>query len=377
MSQSRRHISGLDGLRALSILIVVLSHVITTQGFPASLARVRDLEQGGFGVTIFFAISGYLITRLLLDEEQRAGTISIRGFYYRRAFRILPAAFAYLGFMALLNVAWRPIVPLREIGIAAFFGENLWGKNVLVLHYWSLSIEEQFYLVWPAILFFCPRKHLLHVVLAWIALAPLWFHLNLKLLGATEVNVSRPDLCADRLLTGVAIALAERDPIGTRVLAWVRARATWVFPVALVGASAYAVGSQHASSGFVVLPLQLARDVLIAALLYSATCQAEGATSRILEAPLVRFLGRLSYSLYLWQQLFLMGRAWPPGDAPWFARFPMNLAYALAAACASYYLVEQPILRWRDRRSAKGVSALAQPGTSGTRQPSAPTPGRG
>jgi len=93
--------------------------------------------------------------------------------------------------MALLNVAWRPIVPLREIGIAAFFGENLWGKNVLVLHYWSLSIEEQFYLVWPAILFFCPRKHLLHVVLAWIALAPLWFHLNLKLLGATEVNVSR------------------------------------------------------------------------------------------------------------------------------------------------------------------------------------------
>ncbi|HEX9258687.1 MAG TPA: acyltransferase, partial [Acidimicrobiales bacterium] len=147
------YLPGLDGLRAISVAAVLLYH--------ADLAWIP----GGFlGVEVFFVISGYLITLLMLNERERTGMIDLRNFWLRRARRLLPALYTLLALVALYSVVFLrdELARLREDILAAFFYVTNWylivsessyfdrlGRPSLLRHLWSLAVEEQFYLLWP------------------------------------------------------------------------------------------------------------------------------------------------------------------------------------------------------------------------------------
>src|ERR1700722_18709415 len=148
---SKGYLPSLDGWRAVAITAVILCHAF---GQESSNSKINSLilNLGQQGVSLFFAISGYLITTLLVDEQQRAG-ISLRGFYIRRAFRILPPAYIYLAVLGAMGISEIIHVTPGEILSAALVYSNYWPLHSwFTFHFWSLSIEEHFYLLWPSLL---------------------------------------------------------------------------------------------------------------------------------------------------------------------------------------------------------------------------------
>ena len=145
-------IKSLDGLRAISIFIVLAAHVAETANLRHEPYTRFVSNVGSFGVKIFFVISGFLITTLLLAEERRNGRISLGMFYLRRAFRILPVAYLFVGVVAALMVMGRIVLPDHNLLYAVTFAMNMAPEGTWWTgHLWSLAIEEQFYLVWPVV----------------------------------------------------------------------------------------------------------------------------------------------------------------------------------------------------------------------------------
>ena len=160
--EKSRTIPSLDGMRATSILLVVAGH--SAEHFTSSLRiPVRSyLLFAHTGVSVFFIISGFLITSLLLKELDATGTIGLRRFYLRRSFRIFPPFYLYLSIVSLLTLAGVFHIQLRALLFAATYMSNYYlgpgGSSAALQHTWSLSLEEQFYLVWPAALLFLRRS---------------------------------------------------------------------------------------------------------------------------------------------------------------------------------------------------------------------------
>ncbi len=324
-------IPSLDGLRAISISLVVIGHW-------AELRYHSDIA-GAFanlGVRIFFIISGYLITTLLLKEHSKTSTIHLSEFYVRRAYRILPAALAFM--LPVFVIFWHAL-RWYHIAAAALYLANFDFTHPWYLgHLWSLSVEEQFYFLWPGVLKRWHR-HRVAILLSVVAFAPLYRVLChfLQLHGRADETFPA---VADILAIGCLLAIfAPRLPQIKLSLA-----AIMLVPLALVPIY---VGRMH----FHVTPLLLlvlwpAMHVSIAGLLLHVVQRPYW----ILNTTPVAWLGKISYSLYLWQQLFIFGTH----PRPWY-----NVFFALALAAASYYLVEQPILRIREKRSANGKAQTA------------------
>ena len=219
-----KRIPSLDGLRAISILMVVVGHMGKSGHGP----RIFWDVYAALGVKIFFVISGYLITTILLREHERTNTISLRDFYIRRAYRILPAAFV---FMLLMSAIYWQQVRWWNLAAAVFYVANLDIHRPWIFgHLWSLSIEEQFYLLWPGALkrWYKHRKGFLVGV---CFLAPLcqvvayYFKLGGKL-PATLPTV------ADNLAAGCLVAVfAPHIPRIGRYLFWAMVAATVLIPL--------------------------------------------------------------------------------------------------------------------------------------------------
>src|ERR1700724_1408201 len=170
---SSHRVPSLDGLRTISISFVLLGHLYGTAGYPRNKLTLLLTYYAHFGVQVFFVVSGFLITTLLLKERDRTGRIDLLAFYRRRTFRIFPACFFYVTAMAV--VAW----PLGYLGYAysytmCYAGQ---GRPWLLGHLWSLSVEEQFYLLWPfaLALAFSMRRRVAIVVMFAAPIARLTF----------------------------------------------------------------------------------------------------------------------------------------------------------------------------------------------------------
>jgi peptidoglycan/LPS O-acetylase OafA/YrhL len=321
-----QRIPSLDGLRAISIALVVAGHW-------AELRYHSDIA-GAFanlGVRIFFIISGYLITTLLLKEYEKCSTIRLKEFYVRRAYRILPAALAFM--LPIFVIFWHDLRWYHMAAAALYLANFDFTHPWYLGHLWSLSVEEQFYFLWPGVLKKWHR-HRVAILLGVVAFAPLYrvaCHF-LQLHGRADETFPA---VADILAIGCLLAIfAARLPRIKLPLA-----AVLLVPVALVPIY---LGRAH----FHVTPLLLvvlwpAMHVSIAGLLLHVVHRPYW----ILNTPPVAWLGKISYSLYLWQQLFVFGTH----PRPWYFIF-----FALALAAASYYFVEQPMLRLREKRSANG-----------------------
>lgn len=369
------YLPGLDGVRALAVLGVLFYH--------ADLVWM----QGGFlGVDVFFVLSGFLITSLILEEFDRAGRIDFRKFYLGRARRLLPAVLLMLAVVAVgAAIFWRDIASqVRADTIASLFYVNNWwyifssqsyfefiGRPPVLKHLWSLSVEEQFYLIWPAIAFLLVRKFnrrgVRIVALVVAVLSTVWMIVLSVSNGFPDYqDPSRAYFGTDShcmgLLIGAALATAWRPG---RLRGDLAPAARWL--ITAVGAAAllgvlyffFFVGEYttwlYRSGGFLVL------SVIVGLLIAMATHPASRLGPLLGTQPL-RYVGQRSYGLYLWHwPIFMVTRPIldVPLDGP--ALFGLRLALTFGIAELSYRFVEMPIRRgcidrWiRTWRNSEGV----------------------
>ncbi len=347
-SPTRRLSSGyiptLDGWRTVAILWVMLGH-----SQPWKIGWISSASVHGYrGVQLFFALSGLLICDRLLREEQRFGGISLRSFYTRRFFRIQPAALTYLTVISVLMLCGT--IPR---GWPAVLGSALMFRSFLprtpmsweTAHFWSLAVEEQFYLFLPGFLLLC-RRYRLAVLSALVVAFELWRVKAVstpRLQGFTPLIYLRTDTVVAGIFLGCVFTLAlKRAKFMTFAKSYLY---PWVglLYMALVFAR---TGFHHSRSDhaleITVYPL----------LLVSTMLHPHALTSRFLELPPIRFIGRISYSLYLWQELFLDPQDVP---APGSIRAHTLLCWCAAFGCAiaSYYLIERPLIRYGHRIARK------------------------
>ena len=342
----------LDGIRALAIALVVLHH--TGALLVPSLAD--ELFPGGFlGVNVFFVLSGFLITTLLL-ERRGVEPHPIRTFYARRALRLLPAVVGLL--VAILvyalavdsgvsrALASLPVVLTYTTNWAALAGVDV---SQYIGHLWSLAIEEQFYLVWPLLLFAgfragCSRRQLLWLVLGLAVVAAAW-RASLWDTGHGWLRIYiRTDAQADSILIGAALALLPYERLLDAGRAATRAGIAWL---ALAGIVAAAELIQPWSGtlylgGFTVL-------AVVAAVLIALVLRPGAGPYRLLASAPAVALGRLSYSLYLWHFPVFLVVAQRTAD--WTPALRVLVAWPIAfgAAVASYRLLERPALHIKAR----------------------------
>jgi peptidoglycan/LPS O-acetylase OafA/YrhL len=351
------YIRTLDGWQTIAVVGVIWYHAALT-----SIRPLQGLQNfGETGVSLFFAISGILICSRLLEERRVHDGISLKGFYLRRVFRIQPAAIAYLLFLALLSVfgvlhlrwgAWTSSL-LSYRNLYAATGGPVLADDRYTSHFWSLAVEEHFYLFLPLLIVFAKRK--LTVILGFIAALslawpPIVHHVTVL---QSPAMGRRTDIVVQSLLVAAFLAVLITIPrLRTRLIA-LTSRGLLIFLTIglLLLSNIFFHGYftiQICCFGF---PLSVISTVL----------HPENWLGRLLETRLFTTLGRMSYSLYLWQQLFFQRAEYP------FAAYPLHhlqlwpwnlLALAFCAAC-SYYLIEKPFIRLGHK--------LAPPATSGRR----------
>jgi peptidoglycan/LPS O-acetylase OafA/YrhL len=313
-------------------------------GFVSTSARH---QWGATGVDLFFSISGYLITTRILQEESRNGSFDIRKFYIRRAFRILPAALVFLFVVILLGKAG--VIPVDRGGVisALLFVRNYYTQSHSSIgdwftgHFWSLSIEEQFYLALPSVLLFVVAGKSRSIALGFLSIG---FFVWSLVARTVLPSVYGADAAFERTevhLYGIAFASLLAILMNNRPFSdWARRYLNPYGILALVGLIGISFHLLHLK-GF-LQPVRLSLSLLVVGLvLHPRTIM-----GRILEWTPLRFVGRLSYSIYLWQQLFFMDdRIVPIIPFRWIDQFPLSYILTFICALASYYCLEHPMIR--------------------------------
>jgi peptidoglycan/LPS O-acetylase OafA/YrhL len=337
----RQRTPSLDGLRAASICVVLLGHLCGTAGFPLNAHTQFVAPLARYGVTVFFVISGFLITGLLLAEHQATGRISLRDFYIRRILRIVPAFALFLISMALAHAAGLVSLTTTDLLTALTWTVNFNPNRSWVIgHLWSLSVEEQFYLLWPATVVLLGFARSRWVAITAVLAGPV---VRVGMRVAFHHSALR-DLeifpaVADSIAIGCVVAL-HRGQLVTSHWWQVLSSQRMIVPVFVM------VGILAAYDGYTPIPILGGPLTLIAtAALVEGSTRASGTVlGRLLNSKPVEWVGMLSYSLYLWQQPFL-NRA----VRSTFTSFPLNICAALLCAILSFYLLERPFLRLRRR----------------------------
>ena len=349
-----RRIPGLDGMRALGSFAVIAYHYT-----PA-------YAPGGLGVMNFLVLSGFLITWLLLGEEDRKGSIGVGAFYVRRTRHIVPAFIVFMLVVTAALLVFGKRIVWPQVITAFLFVVNYWqgivgDPNTAFSHTWALALELQFYLLWP-LLFLALRRSrrrmagalLLIITGVWVYRGLMW--------GAGLVSQGYVyeafDMRADHLLLGCLVAVLLRTGSMSSVVSVATGHRFMPFlTMALIGVSAacekqWGVDYRNVF-GFIVNP------ILLMTLLLQAITLATTPLWRWLEWPWVRYLGTISYSVYLYQQVIVdpvkHRLSFLPEPLPFFG----TLAAVYGVSSVAYYLVEKPL-----RRSRKGAAHAPDPATA-------------
>lgn len=338
-----------DGLRAISISIVLLRHF-----------EVSSLIPGGFGVTVFFFISGVLITRLLLAEFRKSGRVSLKQFYLRRFVRLMPALFALVFVTSMFRIASGEKVPASELCATVFYYRNYFNYvaacvidyDILIRGWnqtWSLAIEEHFYFLFPPLFVWMgPGNSRSLRLFGCLVFVPLllrivyWFTVP----SAEDYNYSATETRIDSILSGCLLALA------TEFLPFQRLKSVFGKPVLLYVSLAIILASIAYRNSFFQDTLKfsvhhLCLFVIIFQLLH---LDQHMWLKRLLETPPLRFTGRISYSLYLWHwQAHHLVETYVSG--PGWMRLLCSIVGSVGLASLSYYLLEKPLIQLRRRLS--------------------------
>ena len=347
------NIPSLDGLRAISVILVVLVHM--------RVPHVPEVH----GVLTFFILSGFLITWLLLKESERTGDVSIRDFYIRRALRIFPAFYVFwiLHFgLYLLSRGFPPRGILFDY-LAAFFYVSDYRMafthvRPVLSHTWSLGVEEQFYLIWPCVfLFFQHDLRKLTKILIGIIVAVNIY--RMVMFFGVHVPDSRLHVTfdgrADHLFLGCLVAVLLKRGVLNDVWSAITSRMFMPVLTLILLSTSIALGEHFHyvykySVGFLLDPF------LIAIFLVQVVALGDAWLWKWLNWPVTRYLGRISYPMYLYHGLandlvlrMLRGR-------PLWLVAPAAVAGVAAMASVSYFVVEKPFLRLKSKFSRTEVS---------------------
>ncbi len=366
--RDRRTFANLDGLRCLSIVAVLWYHVPRRELLPGAL------ERGFLGVDLFFVLSGFLITTLLLREREHLGRISLAAFYMRRTLRIFPIYYLAL-FGYSMWVAWSKTATqlhIREPFFAslpfyATYTSNVVGTELTWRHTWSLATEEQFYLLWPPLLAWLgPRLSLWVLALAFLATQAISFgQLDWLFTSGWQPEAAFVGTTFAPILLGVALAMVLHTRRGHTLVAGLLG-APWI-GVALAGAVLTAASLAEGpglqlQSGVVHfrgLP-RLATHLAMTLLLAHCVVQERTWLRHLLNLRPVAYLGRISYGIYLLHAPVFL--AWYAGGFQWFGlpapqlglpgallMFTCASLVTIAVAALSFHVFEMPFLRLKRR----------------------------
>ena len=333
------YMPSLDGLRAIAAFLVVFYHAGVTWA------------PGGLGVLAFFVLSGFLITWLLLKEEEHSGRVSLKLFYIRRSLRIFPAFYVYwflvVGLLVILHkqVFWGQ-------AIASFFYVNDYYQGIFgdpnssLSHTWSLGVEEQFYLLWPMAFLLVRNRRAEFLACAILAV---WIYRLVLVLGFHVFQgyvYEAFDTRADHLLVGCLLAVLLRS--GRLSGQWKALCASpslvWLTLALLATSTALAMRLEwyRDTIGFIVDP------VMVVVLIVQCIASSTAGFASILNWGWFSYLGRISYSVYLYQQIVMgpiekLTTRWP------MLTMPAQIATVILLASASYKFVETPFLKLKKR----------------------------
>lgn len=369
---------GLDGVRAIAVVAVLLYHGQDVGGIPSWLE-----PRGGFlGVEVFFVISGFLITALLLGENARSATIDLRSFWERRARRLLPALIGFLVGVTVLAAVFADdaLDTIRDEILGALFYVSNWvliandqsyfeaaGRPSLLRHLWSLAIEGQFYVLWPLVVVLLLRRlgvrSLLGVALAGVAgsTALLWVLFDrVERFGDVSEVYYRTDARAGALLIGAALACvwrpweersAPQSSLGRRVV-------DGVGVIGLVGViAAQFVFTDRVIDWHLVSRLYhggFGAVSLLTALVIAAVMTPGSVLGRLLGTPILRWVGVRSYGIYLWHwPVFQLTRPRVDVELDGWRLLSMRWLVTLVLVEISYRLIEVPARRGRFLQSLR------------------------
>jgi len=363
-SDRPRHATGaipsLDGIRAVAVSLVFFAHSGSENFIP-----------GGLGVTIFFVLSGYLITTLMRVEHGRSGSISFRGFYLRRLLRLMPPLFivvAAAGLLSALSIIDGGFTPGGMSSALFYFGNYhvIWhdfrGMPAGIGLVWSLAIEEHYYLFYPplaALLLRVGRVGLSVTVLSILCAAVLTWRYWLAFHGGSEAYLTMAtDTRVDAILVGCLMALLRNpwlDPVPAR-----KALNDWALAAVCV---AVLVGTLlYRDEVFRLTARYTLQSLAIAPLIYLAVARADRLPFRWLNARSFVYIGTISYTIYLSHHVILLGLAkhWP--QLSWIGLTLVGAVLTLAVAEPMRHWVEQPCAKLRKRLHRKTLPRETAPG---------------
>ncbi|CAN5372645.1 hypothetical protein BH11BAC3_BH11BAC3_15560 [soil metagenome] len=350
---------GVNGLRAFSIGLVVVHHIDLQYKIFKPLIKIPWLRplldfisDGQLGVSIFFVISGFLITSIMLHEEKATGTVSLKQFYIRRTLRIFPAYYFMLIVYACLQLTGYLHLPkeswLTAITYTKYFN---WKADWYTRHAWSLSIEEHFYIFWPMI-FLLEAKIRKSIAFLLILLVPairlfIFYH------PVSWINELTIFTRVDAIAVGCICALYKNE-----ILKRIIPHFALLFLSSLLilfflrDIEAF---SQKIHIGFIFIPLGLTHgsiaNILIAIILMYSVFGKTNTWHKLLNLSLMNYIGVLSYSIYLWQEIFLFkGKHWTN-------QLPQNIFMIFLTALCSYYLIEKPFLTLKSKFSGNQITS--------------------
>jgi peptidoglycan/LPS O-acetylase OafA/YrhL len=325
----------LDGLRAVSIIMVLIHHFILNYNpYFQSLVFI-----GPLGVDVFFVISGFLITTLCIKEKITTGDLSLKNFYTRRALRILPVAYLYIVVIAILNYFFK-----FQVGALSFISSALFIANLSyfrrlqfdwsLAHYWSLSVEEQFYLLFPV---FIKKKFQLYVtiLLAIILLVPVLVYLQ-TIIAFLNNGVLSAALRYLVKFQGIAVGCLFSVLLFKGYLNFGK----WGLSATMV--SVFIIFYLKFDAFFTLQScfINLFISIFIGIIIVNNISPKTNLIYKFLNLKALSFIGILSYSIYIWQQLFLSNDTrFPP------AKYPINLLFLALVPVLSYFYYEKFFLK--------------------------------
>jgi peptidoglycan/LPS O-acetylase OafA/YrhL len=294
-------IAVLDGWRGLAISLVLCYHALVhcdlpQRGFLPHARKIMD-HLGPFGVLIFFMISGYLITGRMLVEHAKIGRFALGEFYYKRAFRILPLAFAYLVLIAIAGGFHLIELKIDDLAALCFASNYVQDRSWYTGHFWSLSIEEHFYLLWPPIIALLKWRKAFWVGVFLVIVEAIWRPWELHHTASQYAALQRTDMRLDYLMLGSIFAMAAyRWPSFKKLLVRSGTLPATIFIVCILGV--------------VTLPWSVDLRSLQALALAFLVCGTALSQSRVVNRLLANrpllFIGKISYSIYILQQPFFV-----------------------------------------------------------------------
>lgn len=337
-------IPSLDGLRAISIIFVIVSHLLMSIKYELSF------DLGNLGVRIFFVISGFLITGLLLKEIDKTGSIDLKKFYFRRTLRIFPPYYFYLCVMLLFSLMNWVEIPLSYFFSAFSYTSDYLKTGWFLGHTWSLSVEEKFYLIYPGIIYLLGRKKTIWLLVVIILANPIVRIIDFRFFNHPDAGWitygfhSNADVLAIGCLLAFLYSYLHQNTIYLKILN--SKILIFTIPIFIIAMKQM----QHPVIRYGIAFTTL--NVLIALYLdWSIINYKENFIGRVLNSSPMITLGIMSYSIYLWQQPFTLSYS-----NLWFTKFPFNIFGIIICSCFSYYIIEKFSLRWRHKLEKKYFS---------------------